>query len=84
MEDSSLRHRVARKFGSLARRAKTRIDQIGPAQSEAAIVAASNTYWRDPSNDRWKADSHWHDGIPGEWSGVGAEHLALFERLVRV
>lgn len=67
----------------LYRKTRARVDRIGRAESEAAVVRESREYWRDSTQPRWKADSHWQDGIASEWPHVGAEHLNLLKRLTR-
>lgn len=74
---------INRKVRAKARGVRARIDRIGRTQTESAVVRESRDYWRDATDQGWKANSHWEDGVPGEWSRIGADHLDLLQRLVR-
>lgn len=61
---------------------------LGFRQSESRISADSQQYWARPGGERWEGNSHWRAApVFGEgelWSGIGREHLDLFERGARM
>lgn len=68
----------------LRRRVRETLDRVGPQHSEQQVIAEAAAYWGDPDQRAWENNSHWSDGIPGQWEEVGAAHLALFDKLARV
>lgn len=68
----------------LRRRMRETLDRLGPRHSEQQVIAEAATYWGDPDQRAWVNNSHWSDGIPGQWEEIGAAHLALFDKMARV
>lgn len=60
------------------------VDRVGPRHSEQRVIAEAAQYWSTPAAHAWRGNSHWRDGIPGQWERVGDDHLALFGKLARV
>jgi SAM-dependent methyltransferase len=61
---------------------------VGLRQSESRISGDAQNYWTDTNPERWKSDSHWRDAnvfsANDLWSSIGARHLEMFERGVRL
>ena len=64
------------------------LTSVGIRQSELRISSDAQTYWADTKTDKWKSNSHWRDAnvfSDGDlWSSIGARHLRMFERGVRM
>lgn len=68
----------------LARAARSWWERSGPGQGSAAIESDAEAYWRDSGHPGWQSNSHWREGMPDNWDGIGASSLALAERLARI
>ena len=64
------------------------LTSVGLVESETTLARDAQEYWRTPSGDRWKCNSHWRDSsvfAAGDlWGEVGRRHLEMFDRLARV
>ena len=69
-------------------------DSLGPGPTDERLAKDSTEVWRDLTDQKWKANSHWKDGLathhrPGHhlpelFDSIGRDHLALFDRLSKV
>jgi SAM-dependent methyltransferase len=60
------------------------LGSLGLRQSEDRLIADAAEYWADRDDPQWSDHSHWRGGSiidQGRFEEIGAEHLALFDRL---
>lgn len=66
----------------------SRVSVAGLTESGAKLTREAQDYWRTPSGENWKSNSHWRDADAFAendlWSEVGRGHLELFDRLAQV
>jgi len=63
------------------------LGQVGFAHSSGHLTRDASQYWSGRRDNRLLNDSHWRNGSKFEatalWTGMGREHLELFQRLRR-